>query len=175
MKNKNQLSLFEAEQATPPDNKQVESTPWRLFIDGASRNNPGPSGVGIHLIKDDTPVLNKGFYVGTKTNNQAEYLGLIIGVFLLENYMKPFDHIQINADSQLLVRQMQGIYKIKNPALKRYTQCAKKLLEAYNHTFNHVVREKNVMADALANKGVDNKIILPTPIITHLKDYDILV
>ena len=58
-----------------------ESTTWKLFIDGASRNNPGRSGAGVYLLKNEKPVYQEGFYLGIKTNNEAEYLALLLGVF----------------------------------------------------------------------------------------------
>ena len=60
---------------------------WKLFIDGASRNNPGPSGAGFLLLKDDKPVEQKGFFLGSKTNNQAEYFALLIGIFFLKKHL----------------------------------------------------------------------------------------
>ncbi|OGB97438.1 hypothetical protein A3F06_02985 [candidate division TM6 bacterium RIFCSPHIGHO2_12_FULL_36_22] len=177
MRHIKQLNLFNHSGHTTSEmgNKQVDSTPWVMFIDGASRNNPGPSAVGIHILKDDTPILSKGFHTGIKTNNQAEYLSLIIGIMLLQELIKPFDRIEIYADSQLLVRQMEGMYKIKNEALKQYAQCAQQLLKPYNYTIQHVLRDKNSIADALANKGLDKKILPTHSIIEQLKDYDIIL
>ncbi|HJM68856.1 MAG TPA: ribonuclease HI family protein [Candidatus Babeliales bacterium] len=177
MKQIKQLDLFGKSDLSTSEmgNKKVDSSPWVMFIDGASRNNPGPSAVGMHILKDDTPISSKGFYTGIKTNNQAEYLALIVGVMLLRELTQPFDRIEIYADSQLLVRQMEGAYKIKNEALKQYASCAKQLLEPYGHTLHHVLREKNSIADALANKGLDQKISPPDSIIEQLKDYDILL
>ncbi|MBT4855786.1 ribonuclease HI family protein [bacterium] len=171
-----QLNLFgQSEPDATTHEKRLDKAPWKMFIDGASRNNPGPSAVGIHLSKDKTAILNEGFFTGIKTNNQAEYLALIIGVILTEQQLKPFDRLEINADSQLLVRQMEGVYKIKNNELKKYAACAQQLLEPYTYTIKHVFREQNTIADALANKGLDQKIIPSDAIIKRLKKYDIIL
>lgn len=148
---------------------------WELYVDGASRNNPGPSGIGIHLSKDGTSILNKGYFAGIKTNNQAEYLALIVGAMHLEEYIRPFDIIEVNADSQLLIRQLEGTYKIKNPALQLYASAARSLLNPFNVRYNHILRDKNHIADALANKGIDQKVVMPAQFITKLKEHEILL
>ena len=79
---------------------------WKLFVDGASRKNPGKAGAGIYLVKEDKSILKKGFYLGTKTNNQAEYLALILGIFYAKKYMAKNDMLTIFSDSELLVKHM---------------------------------------------------------------------
>ncbi len=92
---------------------------WELYVDGAARNNPGPAGAGFYLLKNGVPVEEQGMFLGKKTNNQAEYLALLLGVYYAQRHMGPEDTLVIKADSELMVRQVQGIYKIKNQELAR--------------------------------------------------------
>ena len=74
---------------TQPVAKQEEPVvSWRLFIDGASKNNPGPAGSGFVLFKNKEIICRQGFYLGTKTNNQAEYYALVLGIFFAKKYMQ---------------------------------------------------------------------------------------
>jgi len=148
---------------------------WKLFIDGASRNNPGPSGAGFLLLKDEKPFLRHGFFLGKKTNNQAEYFALLLGVFFLKQNICKGDLVLIVSDSQLIVRQLQGQYKVKKAELKPMFQCAQQMLEGVSHNVVHVLREENVQADALANLGIDKKIKLPETFLNLLQNYDIPV
>lgn len=147
----NQLSIF-------GDKKPVN---WFLYIDGAARNNPGPAAAGMYLLKEQETVCKKGYYLGTKTNNQAEYAALIIGVSLAKEYMPPADKLNIKSDSLLLVRQIAGEYAIKNPELKKLHQQALMLLDNMNYSIVHVYREDNKIADSMANLALDKKIALP--------------
>lgn len=146
---------------------------WKLFIDGAARNNPGPAGAGICLIKNDKQVKKLGFYLGNKTNNQAEYGALLIGVYYLKQHIEPDDHADIISDSQLLVRQFKGEYKVKHHELKPLHMLAKKMLEGVTFSVTHVLREHNEIADEMANKGIDEKKKLPAEFLTLLKQHDI--
>lgn len=124
-------------------------------------------------MKDDKPVEKLGFFIGTKTNNQAEYLALIIGTLYLRNYLSGHDLILITSDSELIVRQIKGQYRVKDPDLKQLHAVAKKLLDPMQYDIGHVLREDNKIADALANKGIDQQIRVPDVILTQLKEYDI--
>src|SRR5579872_1960103 len=92
---------------------------WTLFVDGASRNNPGPSGAGMYIEKDGVLVIKDGYFLGIKTNNQAEYLALLLGLFMVAEHMHGKDQLRIISDSQLLVRQLMGVYKVRQPHLQR--------------------------------------------------------
>ena len=129
----------------------------KVYIDGASRNNPGHSGAGVYLVKDETIIVQQGFYLGVKTNNQAEYLAFLLAI----QHMNKSDKLIIISDSQLLVRQISGIYSVKNPELKRMFDCAIGLLKGYNYQLQHVLREHNKIADRLANHGIDKRVPLP--------------
>ncbi len=134
---------------------------WVVYIDGASRNNPGKAGAGIIMRKDGEVVCREGFYLGIKTNNQAEYYALLLSLFFVHRYAQKNDIIRIASDSELLVKQIAGIYKIKNEGLKPLFVLAQSLLQTYTIKIMHVVREDNVEADALANKGIDTKKPVP--------------
>jgi len=164
-----QSSIFDIS----PHASTLKSHYIRMFIDGASRNNPGLAGVGIYIVKDDKPLEKFGYFIGTKTNNQAEYLALIIGLLHLRNYLSGEDLILINSDSELLVRQIKGEYRVKDLALKQLYVVAKRLLDSLPFDIGHVLREDNKVADALANKGIDQHIKVPDHILTQLKEYDI--
>lgn len=171
MEEKN-LSIFE--QSISENTKPKHTIAhWKLFVDGAARNNPGPAGAGIYIIKDDKPEKKVGFYLGKKTNNQAEYGALLIGLFLLKKMMHEDDHLDIISDSLLLVRQFQGEYRVKHPELKPLHMLAKQLIQGSHYAIAHVLREHNEIADEMANKGIDEKNALPQDFLTFLKENDI--
>jgi len=147
---------------------------WKLFIDGAARNNPGPAGAGIIILKNDKQVEKKGFYLKSKTNNQAEYLALLLGIFYLKKYICHGDLAAIISDSELLVKQISGEYRVKNPALNPLHKLAKELLQEINYNVVHVVRAENYEADQMANKGIDNKSELPKDFLDMLREHAIL-
>ncbi len=129
----------------------------RLIIntDGGARGNPGPAGLGV-VIKNAQGLIIAEFkeYLGDATNNFAEYQALIKA--LEEAHRIGATHLQINMDSELIVRQMQGKYKIKEPALKELAAQVFALQNKFkNITFTHIPREKNKEADALVNEAID--------------------
>jgi ribonuclease HI len=150
-----------------------ETHSWIIHIDGASRNNPGKAGAGIVMKKDGEVVSREGFYLGIKTNNQAEYYALLLTLFFVHRYAHSHDLIRIASDSELLVKQMAGSYKIKHEGLKPLFRLAQSLMSAYTINIMHVVREDNVEADAMANKGIDSKKPVPTAFIAMLQEHGI--
>lgn len=132
-----------------------------LYIDGASRGNPGPASVGCVIKCEDTIMQEHGYYIGTKTNNQAEYAALIIGLYFVSDIMHEHDELVIVSDSELLVKQLNGHYRVKDATLQRLFSRAQHMLKDINHRIMHVLRAHNSHADALANKALDNKIALP--------------
>lgn len=145
-----QLSIF------PNAPTNIDKAHWVLYIDGASRGNPGLAGAGIFLSKNHEVVAKNSYFLGPKTNNQAEYLALIYGLkVLMEQMPEKKDHLTIYSDSELLVRQMKGIYKIKNQDLKKLYDDAMALLCGMNYKIEHIRREKNTIADYLANRALD--------------------
>jgi ribonuclease HI len=150
-----------------------KASQWKLFVDGASRNNPGPSGAGIYIEKDGILFFKDGYYLGKKTNNQAEYLALLLGLFVLEEHVQKGELVHIISDSQLLVRQLNGIYKVKEPSLQRLHMFCKTRMLQFDATIGHVLRDQNIQADAMANHGVDSKNFPPKHYMALLKNYDI--
>ena len=128
----------------------------KIFCDGGARGNPGPAASG-YVIKDaDDKILEEGgLYVGETTNNQAEYRAVVLALEKAAKF-KP-ERIDFYLDSQLIVHQMNGVYKIKNTELKPVAENVKKLASQYPLvTFQHVPREQNQLADAQVNIILDN-------------------
>lgn len=148
---------------------------WQLYIDGASRGNPGLSGVGIVILKNGTPFFKKGFFLGIKTNNQAEYYGLLFALFLLKDFYKEGDSVRFFSDSQLLVRQLNGMYQVRNAGIYPLFFLAQKELRMYSGLVTHIMREENKEADAMANKGVDDKVVPHEDILKWLYAHGITV
>jgi ribonuclease HI len=164
-----QQTLFPPE---APYNKQPLHL-WKVYIDGASRNNPGPAGAGIYILQDENPLYSYGFYVGKKTNNQAEYLALLLALFYIRQLVYSTDNIHIFSDSQLLIRQLEGAYQVKHAELKPLHRAARILLAPLRYTATHILREENSIADSLANEGIDKKNPVPPEFIKMLELYEI--
>jgi len=152
----NQLSLFDE-----PFSQAHFFITWKLYIDGAARNNPGPAGAGVYILKNNLPLVRKAYFLGDKTNNQAEYYALLLGLFALETLMQPGDKLLIFSDSQLLVRQITGHYRIKDLQLKELYAHAQCFLKNKCYTIQHILRAENGVADELANEGIDKRSELP--------------
>ena len=163
-----QLNIFQSDAADSGAVKK-KAHQWKIYVDGASRGNPGDAGAGIYVIKDNQFFAQYGFYLGKKTNNQAEYLALLLALFVLRAKVQPFlDIVHIISDSQLLIRQMQGEYKVKNEDLKVLYEIGKRWLTSWKVTLSHVLREENVEADEMANAGIDKKRKPPQAFIEEL-------
>lgn len=129
-----------------------------IHIDGGSRGNPGPAGAGIAIRdKADNSILYKGgVFLGKATNNVAEYSGLLAGLAAARDLNA--DRVELFSDSQLLVRQMIGEYRVKNAGLKPLHRRATDLADGFEQcTFHHIPREENTAADKLANMAMDAK------------------
>ncbi len=126
-----------------------------LFADGAARGNPGPAGAGAVLFGDRGEVLAELHKpLGRATNNVAEYEALILG--LEEAKRRGIERLDVRMDSLLVVRQMQGLWKIKHPGLRPLALRAGALLGEFPvRTIEHIPREENSHADRLANLAVD--------------------
>jgi ribonuclease HI len=127
----------------------------RLYTDGAARGNPGPAGLGM-VIEDDQGMRLWGGhrYVGTATNNKAEYLALIDGLRKVAEW-KP-DALEVYLDSELVVQQVRGRYKVRHADLQPLHTQALGLLRTFPRVnVTHVPRERNKGADALANRAID--------------------
>jgi len=124
-----------------------------VYIDGASKGNPGPSGIGVVICKDGETIKNISSYIGNATNNIAEYSALIYA--LQEALILKAENIKINTDSQLIYRQIKKIYKIKNPNILGLYNQVTHLMSAFKEvSLNHILREYNRGADKLANLAI---------------------
>jgi len=135
--------------------KPAAAPAWRANIDGGSRGNPGPASYGV-VIRDPRGeiVARLKKYIGRTTNNVAEYYGLIAALDYAESHQVRALHIE--SDSELLVKQMRGQYKVKSGDLKPLFERAKKMSQSFaSFQIRHVYREQNREADALANEAMD--------------------
>ncbi len=124
------------------------------YCDGASRGNPGPSAHGYVLFSGEEIVEKHGETIGQGTNNEAEYRGLIEGLNAATK--KGASEVEVRSDSELLVKQLNGQYKVMAANLHTLFQKAKKLLEGFSsYEVRHVPRENNKLADALCNEALD--------------------
>lgn len=126
-----------------------------LSTDGGSRGNPGIAGLGIDLVdKDGSAIARAGWCIGMATNNVAEYSALVWG--LQNAWTAGVSHILVQADSELIVKQINGQYRVKSPDLKPLYEQAKKLLSYFEKVrVVHVYRENNAQADEMANRAMD--------------------
>jgi ribonuclease H / adenosylcobalamin/alpha-ribazole phosphatase len=127
----------------------------RLFTDGGARGNPGPAAYGFVLEAEDGTVLAaEGEAIGTATNNVAEYSGLVAGLRRALDLNVP--EVQVVSDSELLVKQMRGEYRVKNAALRALHEEATALARRVgNVEYRHVRRAHNELADRLVNDALD--------------------
>ncbi len=138
-------------------NHSGQHTRVRVFSDGASRGNPGPAGAGAVLLDAQGKVLKRlGKYIGRETNNVAEYAGVILGLRgALEIGAREVD---VRADSELMIKQLKGDYRVKNEGLKPLFSEAQALLRKFEKvTLRHVPREENTLADEMSNRAIDEK------------------
>ena len=127
-------------------------------VDGASKGNPGESGIGVAIFDKDLNLIDEACdYLGVATNNVAEYKALILGIKLSTKYNAK--RVLFKADSELMVKQIKGEYRVKNAQLKLlFTEAQGLLKKLPNWKIMHVPREENKEADLLANKGVEMSI-----------------
>ena len=123
-------------------------------IDGGSRGNPGPAAYGVHIEQADGTIVELKEFIGTTTNNVAEYNGLLAALrWAAEHGVTP---LLVRSDSELLVKQLRGEYRVKNPGLQPLYEEARSLIRRIGRvTFEHVRREFNKDADRLANEAMD--------------------
>lgn len=133
-----------------------------IYIDGGARGNPGSAGCGLVIYDENKKnIFQNSVYLGIKTNNEAEYAGLINALEWVKNNKNNFDitFMNIHSDSQLLVHQINGLYKVKAPNLKPLFATCLNLLSEINlpYKFTDIRRELNSTADELANLAMDRK------------------
>lgn len=127
-----------------------------LFCDGGARGNPGPAGAGAVLYDDAGNVLDRrGEYLGRATNNTAEYRGVLLGLELARRH--GLREIRLRLDSELVVRQLTGQYRVRHPELLGLWDEVKRQLRAFTvWDVAHIPREQNAAADKLVNEAIDN-------------------
>lgn len=158
----------------------MTSETFTLHFDGGSRGNPGPAGIGVVVTAaDGTPLVTLGRFIGNATNNVAEYRALITA--MQEARKLGAKKILIRGDSELIVKQMLGQYKVRHPDMKVLYDEAQQLLATFDQAkIEHNLRHKNVLADKLANLAMDRRrdvtdvdsspIDEPAPIATQPRD-----
>lgn len=130
---------------------------FSIFTDGAARGNPGPAGAGWALCDCEGKIVSEGYrYLGKLTNNQAEYQALLLA--LAEAQSKGIKQVAVFADSELMVKQLKGEYKVKNHGLQPlYQKVLLTLARFETYTLKHIPREQNGDADRLANRAIDEQ------------------
>jgi ribonuclease HI len=127
-----------------------------VYTDGGARGNPGPAAIGGVIMDDGRTLEEFSAYIGERTNNQAEYAALLAG---LERAAKHTDvTVDCVLDSELVVKQLNGQYKVKSPELKKLAHQVRHLEERFKTvTYRHTRREGNARADALVNRALDQQ------------------
>lgn len=128
-----------------------------VHVDGASRGNPGEASYGFAIFDSDGKVIHQeGGYIGKTTNNVAEYTALLRALEYALNHK--ITSLEIRADSQLLVRQILGEYKVKSGNLEELHRTCRNLLQQFEwYEIKHIPREQNKIADRLANQALNQK------------------
>jgi ribonuclease HI len=130
-----------------------------IHTDGGARGNPGPAAIGVVVKKDGTVVFEKGLCIGTKTNNEAEYLAFLDSVSWLhtQTQEQQVSEVEWKLDSMLVVEQLNKKWKIKEARLATFAQEIWSKLSALKikYTISHIRREHNSEADALVNQALD--------------------
>ncbi len=136
----------------------MENPELIIYTDGASRGNPGEAGIGVVVVTAaGEPVAEIADYLGRATNNVAEYTALQVALEKARELGAR--RIEIRSDSELMVRQLNGQYKVKNEGLLPLFRAVAAMLRRFEQaTVRHIPREQNRRADALANQGIDEKL-----------------
>lgn len=135
--------------------KKRKDVSYQIYSDGACRGNPGPSGIGAVILNEKGKTIHEiSKFIGNNTNNVAEYEALLEALdYCVKKKLSP---VEILADSQLMIRQLSGQYKVKHPNMVPLYQKAREYLSQLKVVgFTHILREFNKRADELANEGID--------------------
>ena len=129
-----------------------------IYTDGGSRGNPGPCGAGGVIFGSDGTIISEiSKYLGIGTNNYAEYMALILTLERVSELGISDSIITVFMDSQLIIKHINGTYKVKHPNMKKlYNEVKELITEFENIKFVHIPRNKNTHADSLANKAMDS-------------------
>jgi len=137
----------------------------KVYVDGASRGNPGPSGIGVVVVDEGGKVLREHYeFLGSSyTNNQAEYAALIKALEICSTIF-PKGVIHVFSDSELLIKQLTGRYKVRSCNLKELFRSVKQMEKSFSRVHYHrISRELNKRADELANKAIDEALRMNKP------------
>jgi ribonuclease HI len=131
-----------------------ENTNYTLYFDGCSKGNPGKSGAGAVIYKDNNEIWGNSIFVGNNnTNNESEYSGLIFGLEKAKELN--IANLDVKGDSMIVIKQMLGVYKVKSEKLQSFNKKAKSIATSFiNISYQHVYRDLNKRADQLSNEGL---------------------
>jgi ribonuclease HI len=126
---------------------------YHLYFDGCSKGNPGVAGIGAVLYEDDTQIWQLSESIGIATNNVSEYSALVKGLEYVLS--RKIDKLNVYGDSMIVINQMKGIYKVRSENLTELYNRANNISKQFKEiSFQHVYRDKNKIADKLANQGI---------------------
>ncbi len=146
----------------PAEVRDAGATPGfsrvRVYSDGAARGNPGLAGAGAILVEPSGQVVDRlGKFLGTQTNNYAEYSGLLLGLQRAQEL--GVREVEVFADSELMIRQLGGRYQVKSPSLRPLYEASLRLLNVFERVkLVHVPREMNRAADEMSNRAIDERL-----------------
>jgi ribonuclease HI len=128
----------------------------KIFTDGGSKGNPGPAAIGMVFYVDNKKIFTHREDIGVATNNEAEYSAVITAMSKIKNQKSKFENIEkidLYSDSQLLIKQLNGLYKVKNAKIREFIMQVRILEQEINLpiTYHHILREENTVADDLVN------------------------
>lgn len=135
-----------------PDHNVQRPIEVEIYVDGASRGNPGPAGIGV-VLKFDSKIVCFKKFIGNKTNNEAEYLALLEGLKLAIGFNAK--KVKVFSDSELVIKQLRGEFSIKEGRLSKLYSEIKELERILDVEYFHISRESNKLADELANEAID--------------------
>lgn len=129
----------------------------KIYTDGGARNNPGPAGIGIVIYNENDKIIKEHKeYIGEATNNVAEYQAVVKALEIASTLKA--ENLDFYIDSELVVKQLKGLYKVKDEKMKKLFDEVKVLSMGFASTeFTHIKREKNVLADKLVNEAIDER------------------
>ena len=138
----------------------MSSASYLIHTDGGSRGNPGPAASGYVIEGPDIGRVAQGDYLGVTTNNVAEYTAVVLALTKLKSLLgaekTKIAHVRVHADSELIVKQANGEYKVKHPELiKLFVRLHNARQDFASVTFTHIRREKNTAADRMVNEALD--------------------
>jgi ribonuclease HI len=138
-----------------------DAPPLIIFTDGGSRHNPGPSAAAFVAMQGEETIHEHSVFLGTKTNNEAEYLALLASINWLATLAPPPVSVEFRLDSLLVVQQMLGAWRIKDQRMQvLHDQCQERLCQVLpqsTYQFVHIPRAQNARADALVNLVLDQR------------------